>query len=244
MDTSNAYPNSKQLNVLVVIPAYNEQESIVSVVNDVASAGYDYVVVNDGSTDETLSICKAHGFNVLNLPQNLGIGGCVQAGHKYALLHGYDVDIQFDGDGQHDARCIPSLVELIESGSDLAIGSRFVEDTDGFRSTALRRLGIVWLSFWIKAFSGKRITDPTSGFRASSKTAMALFARNYPTDYPEPESIMLAIKSGLSVNEAPATMRERQGGKSSIGGLSSLYYMIKVSLAISIVSFSHKRKRV
>ena len=192
MDTSNAYPNNKHLNVLVVIPAYNEQESIVSVVNDVVSAGYDYVVVND----------------------------------------------------QHDARCIPSLVELIESGSDLAIGSRFVEDTDGFRSTALRRLGIVWLSFWIKAFSGKRITDPTSGFRASSKKAMALFARNYPTDYPEPESIMLAIKSGLSVNEAPVTMRERQGGKSSIGGLSSLYYMIKVSLAILIVSFSHKRKRV
>lgn len=244
MDTSNAYPNNKHLNVLVVIPAYNEQESIVSVVNDVVSAGYDYVVVNDGSTDETQSLCESHGFNVLNLSQNLGIGGCVQAGHKYALLNGYDVDIQFDGDGQHDARCIPSLVELIESGSDLAIGSRFVEDTDGFRSTALRRLGIVWLSFWIKAFSGKRITDPTSGFRASSKKAMALFARNYPTDYPEPESIMLAIKSGLSVNEAPVTMRERQGGKSSIGGLSSLYYMIKVSLAILIVSFSHKRKRV
>ena len=239
MDTSNAYPNNKHLNVLVVIPAYNEQESIVSVVNDVVSAGYDYVVVNDGSTDETQSLCESHGFNVLNLPQNLGIGGCVQAGHKYALLNGYDVDIQFDGDGQHDARCIPSLVELIESGSDLAIGSRFVEDTDGFRSTALRRLGIVWLSFWIKAFSGKRITDPTS-----SKKPMAPFARNYPTDYPEPESIMLAIKSGLSVNEAPVTMRERQGGKSSIGGLSSLYYMIKVSLAILIVSFSHKRKRV
>ena len=140
MDTSNAYPNNKHLNVLVVIPAYNEQESIVSVVNDVVSAGYDYVVVNDGSTDETQSLCESHGFNVLNLPQNLGIGGCVQAGHKYALLNGYDVDIQFDGDGQHDARCIPSLVELIESGSDLAIGSRFVEDTDGFRSTALRRL--------------------------------------------------------------------------------------------------------
>lgn len=244
MDISNAYPRKHRANVLVVIPAYNEQESIVSVVNDVASAGYDYVVINDGSTDETLSICKAYGFNVLNLPQNLGIGGCVQAGHKYALLHGYDVDVQFDGDGQHDASCIPSLVELIEAGSDLTIGSRFVEDTDGFRSTALRRLGIVWLSFWIKAFSGKRITDPTSGFRASSKKAMALFGKNYPTDYPEPESIMLAIKSGLSVNEVSVTMRERQGGKSSIGGLSSLYYMIKVSLAISIVSFSHKRKRV
>ena len=244
MDTSNTHLNKHHLNVLVIIPAYNEQESIVSVVRSVITAGYDYVVVNDGSTDETLSICDRNGFNVLSLPQNLGIGGCVQAGHKYALLNGYDVDIQFDGDGQHDARCIPSLVELIESGSDLAIGSRFVEDTDGFRSTALRRLGIVWLSFWIKAFSGKRITDPTSGFRASSKKAMALFARNYPTDYPEPESIMLAIKSGLSVNEAPVTMRERQGGKSSIGGLSSLYYMIKVSLAILIVSFSHKRKRV
>ncbi len=105
-------------------------------------------------------------------------------------------------------------------------------------------MGIVWLSLWIRAFSRKRITDPTSGFRASGKKAMALFCKNYPTDYPEPESIMLAIKSGLSVDEVPVTMRERQGGKSSIGGLSSLYYMVKVSLAISIVSFSHRHKRI
>ena len=244
MDTSNTHLNKHHLNVLVIIPAYNEQESIVSVVRSVITAGYDYVVVNDGSTDETLSICDRNGFNVLSLPQNLGIGGCVQAGHKYALLNGYDVDIQFDGDGQHDVAYIPSLVEQIRSGSDLAIGSRFVRDSDGFRSTALRRMGIVWLSLWIRAFSRKRITDPTSGFRASGKKAMALFCKNYPTDYPEPESIMLAIKSGLSVDEVPVTMRERQGGKSSIGGLSSLYYMVKVSLAISIVSFSHRHKRI
>ena len=244
MDTSNTHLNKHHLNVLVIIPAYNEQESIVSVVRSVITAGYDYVVVNDGSTDETLSICDRNGFNVLSLPQNLGIGGCVQAGHKYALLNGYDVDIQFDGDGQHDVAYIPSLVEQIRSGSDLAIGSRFVRDSDGFRSNDLRRMGIVWLSLWIRAFSRKRITDPTSGFRASGKKAMALFCKNYPTDYPEPESIMLAIKSGCSVDEVPVTMRERQGGKSSIGGLSSLYYMVKVSLAISIVSFSHRHKRI
>ena len=116
MDTSNTHLNKHHLNVLVIIPAYNEQESIVSVVRSVITAGYDYVVVNDGSTDETLSICDRNGFNVLSLPQNLGIGGCVQAGHKYALLNGYDVDIQFDGDGQHDVAYIPSLVEQIRSG--------------------------------------------------------------------------------------------------------------------------------
>lgn len=243
MNTSDTHSNKQHLKVLVIIPAYNEQESIASVVSDVIAAGYDYIVVNDGSTDETQSICEANGFNILNLPQNLGIGGCVQSGHKYALRNGYDVDIQFDGDGQHDAAFIPHLVNLVEAGSDLAIGSRFVSDTDGFQSTTLRRLGISWLSFWIRLFSGKRITDPTSGFRASSRKALVLFCKNYPTDYPEPESIMLAIKSGLSVDEASVVMHERQGGKSSIGGLSSLYYMIKVSLAISIVSFSHKRTR-
>lgn len=243
MNTSDTHLNKQHLKALVIIPAYNEQESIVSVVSDVIAAGYDYIVVNDGSTDKTKSICEANGFNILNLPQNLGIGGCVQAGHKYALRNGYDVDIQFDGDGQHDAAFISHLVSLVEAGSDLAIGSRFVNDTDGFQSTALRRLGIVWLSFWIRLFSGRRITDPTSGFRASSRKALTLFCENYPTDYPEPESIMLAIKSGLSVDEASVIMHERQGGKSSIGGLSSLYYMIKVSLAISIVSLSHKRIR-
>lgn len=238
MNDSNTSPETRR--ALVIIPAYNEQDCVVSTVQSVMEAGFDYVVINDGSTDATQDICEQHGFNTLNLPQNLGIGGCVQAGHKYALSHGYDIDVQFDGDGQHDAAYIPRLLERIDQGADLAIGSRFVDKTDGFQSTALRRLGITWLSFWIKLLTREKITDPTSGFRASGKRAMQLFCSSYPTDYPEPESIVLALKSKLSVKEAPVIMHERQGGKSSIGGLSSLYYMVKVSLAIFIVSLSHK----
>lgn len=227
--------------VLVIIPAYNEQDSIASTVQNVIDAGFDYIVVNDGSTDATKSICEEHGFNTLSLPQNLGIGGCVQAGHKYAFECGYDVDVQFDGDGQHDASYISSLVDQIDQGADLVVGSRFVDKTDGFQSTMLRRLGITWLSSWIRLFTRKKITDPTSGFRASGKRAIRLFCSSYPTDYPEPESIVLALKSSLSVKEAAVIMHERQGGKSSIAGLSSLYYMVKVSLAICIVSFSRNR---
>lgn len=229
------------LRVLVIIPAYNEQDCILSTVEKIKSCGYDYVVVNDGSGDATLEICRNNGVNVLDLPQNLGIGGAVQAGHKYAQRYGYDVDVQVDGDGQHDPSYIPRLVELIEGGADLAIGSRFLEKTEGFQSTFMRRVGITWLSFWIKLFTGKRVTDPTSGFRACGKRAIDLFCKNYPMDYPEPDSIAHAIRSGLSVREASVSMLERQGGRSSIGGLSSVYYMIKVSLAIWITCWSHKR---
>lgn len=240
----NTDTHIETLRVLVVIPAYNEQDCIASTVQSVIDAGFDYVVVNDGSTDATKAICDQHGFNVLNLPQNLGIGGCVQAGHKYALAHDYDADIQFDGDGQHDASHIPCLLDKLAEGADLAIGSRFIDTTNGFQSTALRRLGITWLSFWIRLFTGNEVTDPTSGFRASGHRAIELFCKSYPTDYPEPESIVQAIKAGLSIEEASVLMHERQGGKSSIGGLSSLYYMVKVSLAIAITSFARKRTSV
>ena len=229
------------LRVLVIIPAYNESACILNTVRKIEACGYDYVVVNDGSTDNTLAICRENGLNVLDLPQNLGIGGAVQAGHKYAQRFGYDVDIQVDGDGQHDPTFIPKLVELIEDGADLAIGSRFVEQTDGFQSTFMRRVGIRWLTFWIRLFTGKSVTDPTSGFRASGRKAIDLFCASYPADYPEPESIALAMKLGLDVREASVEMLERQGGKSSIGGLSSAYYMIKVSLAIWFVCWTNRK---
>ena len=234
--TSAPYPR-----VLVIIPAYNERECILSTVNTIRSFGFDYVVVNDGSSDDTLNICRANGINVLDLPQNLGIGGAVQAGHKYAQRFGYDIDVQVDGDGQHDPNYVPNLVELIESGADLAIGSRFLEETDGFQSTFMRRIGISWLSFWIKLFTGKQVTDPTSGFRACNRKAIDLFGQSYPDDYPEPESIATAMKLGLTVKETSVQMRERQGGKSSIGAASSIYYMIKVSLAIMMACWSHRR---
>ena len=230
------------LRVLVIIPAYNEQDAILSTVHRVVSLGYDYVVVNDGSKDATLAICREHGLNVLDLPQNLGIGGAVQAGHKYAQRHGYDVDIQVDGDGQHDPSYIPLLVSKIAQGCDLAIGSRFLEKTEGFQSTFMRRVGINWLSFVIRILTGSTVTDPTSGFRACGKKAIDLFCQSYPIDYPEPESIAFALKNGCQVEDVAVEMRERQGGVSSIGALASVYYMIKVTLAICIASTSTKRR--
>ena len=227
------------LKVLVVIPAYNEAENIVATVKTVTDLGYDYVVVNDGSTDNTLHVCRENGLNVLDLPQNLGIGGAVQAGHKYAQRFEYDVDIQVDGDGQHDPAFIPKLVEQIKNGKDLVIGSRFLEETDGFQSTFMRRVGITWLSFVIKVVSGHKIADPTSGFRASGKRAIDLFCKSYPIDYPEPDSIVSAMKNGLAVGEVSVLMKERQGGVSSISGFKSVYYMIKVTLAIIVASLNH-----
>ena len=223
------------MKVLVIIPAYNEEDSILSVAQTVSSAGYDYLIIVDGASDGTLDVCRQHGLNYVNLRINLGIGGAVQTGHKYALDHGYDVDVQFDGDGQHDVDYVPALLDRIERGADLVIGSRFVDDSDsGFQSTRMRRAGIQWLKFCIRVVSGLRITDATSGFRASGKKAMRLFAENYPVDYPEPESIVAAYNNGLRVREVPVVMHERQGGTSSINLLKSVYYMIKVTLAILI----------
>ena len=236
-------PTTCRSRVLVVIPAYNEQESILSTVEKIRSCGYDYVVVNDGSRDDTLRLCRENDINALDLPQNLGIGGAVQAGHKYAQRYGYDIDIQVDGDGQHDPSYIPDLVRLVEDGADLAIGSRFLEKTDGFQSTFMRRVGITWLSFLLRLFTGRRITDPTSGFRACGRRAIDLFCDSYPIDYPEPESIAHAIRRGLSVRETSVLMRERQGGVSSIGGLSTVYFMIKVSLAIWVACWSSRKGR-
>ncbi len=229
------------MKVLVVIPAYNEENSILRAVDQVTQAGYDYVVVNDGSTDGTLDVCRANGLNVLNLAENLGIGGAVQAGHRYAWAHGYDVDVQFDGDCQHDAGSIARLVEGIEAGADLVVGSRFLGGSNTFMTTPMRRFGIKWISFWIKVMTGVRVLDTTSGFRATGRRAMQLFCRTYPVDYPEPESIVSAIAAGLTVAEVPVVMHERETGTSSIKALSSIYYMIKVSLAVIIVGLKARK---
>jgi glycosyltransferase involved in cell wall biosynthesis len=228
------------MRVLIVIPAYNEEANILNVVEDVRSAGYDYVVINDGSTDDTARVCEANGINYVNLIQNLGIGGAVQTGHLYAYTHGYDVDIQVDGDGQHDISYVPDLVRAVQDGADLAIGSRFVEESDGFQSSFMRRVGIKWLKHCIKLFTGLTINDSTSGFRASGRRAIELFAHSYPSDYPEPESIVAANKQGLVVREVPVAMRERQGGTSSINALKGAYYMVKVTLAIAIEGFGKR----
>ena len=169
---------------------------------------------------------------------NLGIGGAVQSGYRYAMYKGYDAAIQVDGDGQHDPAFIPLLLEELKKGSNISIGSRFIS-REGFQSTRLRRFGIRYFSWLIYLLTGKYITDPTSGFRACDQTAIKLFAKDYPRDYPEPESIVNASKHKLKITEVPVVMNPREEGKSSITGLKSLYYMIKVSLAIIITSL-HK----
>lgn len=235
----NNHPHTPR--VLIVVPAYNEESSILEVISTIKQAGYDYIVINDGSTDNTLDICLENNINVLDLPRNLGIGGAVQAGHKYALRNGYDIDIQVDGDGQHDISYIPQLVNCISDGADLAIGSRFVKSTSGFQSTFMRRVGIKWLSFLIRILYKRSITDPTSGFRACGKNALKLFSKTYPIDYPEPESIAEALNNNLTIAEVSVNMKERTGGISSIRALSGAYYMIKVSLAIIFCSIEKKR---
>ena len=224
------------MNKLIIIPAYNEEENIVKVITEIEKndLGFDYIIINDCSKDNTLKICKDNNFNVIKLPINLGIGGAMQAGYIYALRNNYDIAIQIDGDGQHDPSYIKSLVKPIELGqADLIIGSRFIEK-EGFQSSFMRRIGINYFNMLLKLFTGIRITDPTSGFRACNKTIISYFANNYPKDYPEPESIMTLLKEGFRIIEIPVKMKERVGGQSSIRLLKSIYYMIKVTLAILI----------
>lgn len=238
---NSATATSSKSEVLLIIPAFNEEDSIVDTVERVVSFGYDYVVINDGSKDRTLEICESKGFNVVDLPRNLGIGGAVQTGYKYAKRHGYSIAVQFDGDGQHDIAYVDRIVNAVRGGVDLAIGSRFIGNESQFQSTNMRRLGIKWLSFWMRLFTGSRHSDPTSGFRAAGTRAIDLFCGFYPTDYPEPESIVKACKLGLRVVDVPVSMNERIGGSSSINAFASVYYMIKVTLAIFIIGLQGGR---
>lgn len=219
---------------LVIIPAFNESGSILRAVQDIEEHApeFDYVVVNDCSTDDTLQVCRKNGLNHVNLSVNLGIGGAVQTGYLYGCQNGYDLAVQFDGDGQHDASYLEQMAEeLIRTESDMVIGSRFIEK-EGFQSSGLRRVGISYFSALIKLVTGKRVTDPTSGMRMVNRDVMKLYAENYPKDYPEPESVVAILRAGKKVTELPVIMRERTEGTSSIAGPKSVYYMIKVTLAI------------
>lgn len=221
---------------IVIIPAYNESGNIENTVADIVknAPGFDYIIVNDCSTDNTLDICRKKGFNYINLPINLGIGGAVQTGYKYAYLHGYDTAVQFDGDGQHDAAYLSKLLDTLESQeADMVIGSRFIEN-EGFQSSALRRVGIRYFTGLIRFLTGKVITDPTSGMRMVNNKLIKEFANSYPKDYPEPESAVTIIKKGYRIKEVPVKMRSRAEGESSISMGKSVYYMVKVSLAIVI----------
>ncbi|MBQ6843142.1 MAG: glycosyltransferase family 2 protein [Agathobacter sp.] len=223
---------------LIIIPAYNESECIEATVRDIMenAPDFDYVIINDCSTDNTQEICEKNGFNIVNLPINLGIGGAVQTGYMYAVEYDYDLAVQVDGDGQHDPQFLRKMAEYLEThDADMVIGSRFIEK-EGFQSSWIRRVGIVYFTKLIKLCTGKTITDPTSGLRMAGRNVIKLFANCYPKDYPEPESTVMALKHGCKVEEIPVIMRERQGGVSSITMKRSIYYMVKVTLAILMES--------
>jgi glycosyltransferase involved in cell wall biosynthesis len=224
------------MNILIIVPAYNEEESLPGVIRDLKSQTPESVVlvVNDGSRDKTALIAREMGVKVLDLPFNLGIGGAVQAGYLYARQHNFDVAVQFDGDGQHLAEEIPKLLEPLKSGrADLAIGSRFLT-SGGYDAPVLRKIGIGIFSFLISRILGMRVTDSTSGFRAANRRVIEFFARTYPEDYPEVESLVLLHKMSMRMEEVDVTMRGRTGGKSSITTGQSIYYMTKVLIAIFI----------
>ena len=226
--------------VLLIIPAYNEEESLRSLIEEIKAVcpEVDYLVVNDCSSDDTERLLEELGANYITLPCNMGIGGAVQSGYRYAAQNGYDIAIQIDGDGQHDVRFVKDMVKLIEDKqADVVIGSRFI-DKEGFQSSQARRIGIRILSMLIRLMCGAKVKDVTSGFRAVNRRFIELFAENYPDDYPEPEVIVTAKLYGAVIKELPVVMRERTTGKSSINLKRSVYYMIKVSLAIIICRIS------
>ncbi len=223
---------------LVIIPAYNEQGGIEKTVRDVQrnAPDFDYIVINDCSTDDTLRVCEENRFRVVSLPVNLGIGGGVQTGYVYAWRNGYDIAVQFDGDGQHNAKYLGAMADkLIREDLDMVIGSRYIKK-EGFQSSGIRRVGIRYFTGLIRLVTGKKITDPTSGMRLAGRDVIEIYAKNYPKDYPEPESVVAILKKGKRVDEIPVQMNAREEGVSSISPRKSVYYMIKVSLAILIAA--------
>jgi glycosyltransferase involved in cell wall biosynthesis len=226
--------------ILIIIPAYNEEKSIANVLRSLDSQqrGYVCAVINDGSVDSTQEAAERTGLGVvIRLPSNIGIGGAVQTGFKYGVYNDFDLAVQFDGDGQHLAEEIPKILGPIEAGlCDACIGSRFLEKTTGFQSTFARRMGIRLLEVVNYMLSGQKVTDSTSGFRAYNREAIKFLSQNYPTDYPEPETLVLLGKNHFSVKEVSVQMIERQDGVSSISGFRSVYYMLKVILAMLMAS--------
>lgn len=223
---------------LVIIPAYNEEGNIVKTVTDVQkhAPSFDYVIINDCSKDNTLKICQEQGYHVLSLPCNMGIGGGVQTGYLYAARNEYELAVQFDGDGQHNAAFLEAMADKMEEEQlDMLIGSRYIQK-EGFQSSGARRLGIKYFTDLIKMVTGSVITDPTSGMRMVNADVIKLFSEDYPKDYPEPESVVTLLKKDKKVKELPVTMNAREEGVSSISPLKAVYYMIKVSIAILIAA--------
>ena len=234
---------SKDSKILLIIPAYNEEENILKTVNTIKdynkknNTNYDILVINDGSIDNTSKICHDNNITTIDLIHNLGIGGAVQTGYKYAYDNNYDIAVQFDGDGQHDVSYVENIINpIINDNVDFVIGSRFLKkEKDNFQSTFARRIGINMISFFMKIVSHKKIYDTTSGFRACNKKIIENFANDYPLEYPEPISTVELIKKGYEVSEISVKMNDRKGGTSSIRSWKNIYYMINVILSILVV---------
>ena len=231
------------MKVLLIIPSYNEEENVLNNYNRIldfnkkSKIKYDAIVINDGSKDKTEEICRENNILYISLVHNLGIGGAVQTGYKYALKHNYDIAVQFDGDGQHDVNYVKNIIDpIINRECDMVIGSRFIDkNSSEFKSSFSRRIGIKLISFFIKLTTRKKIYDTTSGFRAVNKEIIKRFSVSYPTEYPEPVSTTELLKCGYKVKEVPVSMNERIGGVSSIRAWKSAYYMMNVILSIFIV---------
>jgi len=236
------------MRIAVIIPCYNEEKNIGNVIRAISEINKNAVfelfpvVINDHSTDSTSQIAMKEKCVVLNLAVNLGIGGAVQTGFKYAVENNFDMAIQLDGDGQHPAAEIFKITGPVLSGNaDIVIGSRFITG-EGFQSSFIRRIGIRFFKHLIKLFTGQKIFDTTSGFRAFNRKALEIVAAEYPDDYPEPVSIITFSRHDLRIKEVQVEMKERQGGRSTIGGFSSVYYMLKVFLAICFTYFKKDKK--
>lgn len=236
-----------KMRCLIIIPAYNEAANIEKVVDNLVQnyPQYDYLVVNDGSTDDTGVVCRKKHYQYVNLPINMGIGGAVQTGYCYAKENDYDTAVQIDGDGQHDVSFLAEMLKVIEEGqADVVIGSRFVEK-EGFQSSGLRRIGIRFLSFLGWLLTGIRVKDITSGYRVVNRRFIRIFAEDYPSDYPEPEAMVIASVHGGKIMEYPVVMKERESGASSITFKKSVYYMCEVTIAMMIrrLSFGVRRQK-
>ncbi len=225
---------------IAIVPALNEEGAIGGVIDELRAfdPSFDIVVIDDGSVDRTADVARARGAHVLRLPFNLGIGGSVQTGFRYAYENGYELAVRVDGDGQHDPSQLGAVLAPVLRGDvDIAVGSRWLAEGDGYRSSATRRAGIRILATTVSMLTHQRITDPTSGFQALNRKAIALFAADYPHDYPEVEALVLLSRHKLRLEEVPCAMRPRAAGRSSIRALSSVYYMVKVMLALFVGMF-------
>ena len=237
------------MKTILIIPAYNEEKNILNTYNSIMNYNqknkdkYDVIVINDGSCDKTSEICHENGIPVIDLVHNLGIGGAVQTGYKYAYLKGYDIAVQFDGDGQHNVDYVKNIIEPIKNKeADLVIGSRFVSNINTFKSSRLRRMGIKLISSFMKFTTGKRIFDTTSGFRACSKALIKDFSLSYPPEYPEPITTAEILRKNYVVKEVPVEMNERMAGVSSIRSWKNAYYMVNVCLSLLVIKIRRYKK--